>query len=252
MANKWVMALGGAVVFANAALAAGASSMQQNIDAAMSDPMRPADDRARDTDRKPGEMLAFAGVKDGDHVADVMPGGGYFTRLFSKAVGQGGHVYAFFPTEADAAMAKRGKSIPGPDSDYPNVSVIHQPLVSFTAPEQLDIVWTSQNYHDMHDPFMGSPDIAAVNRAIFSALKPGGVFLVLDHAAADGSGLMDTNTLHRIDEAAVKKEVEAAGFVFEGEDNALRNPKDTRTVAVFDPSIRGHTDQFVLKFRKPR
>lgn len=250
MANKWVMALGGAVVFAGTALAA--PPMAQNIAAAISNPARPADDKARDENRKPAQMLAFAGVKEGDQIADVIPGGGYFTKLFSTAVGKTGHVYAFFPAEFDAAMTKRGKTLPGPDSNYPNVTVIHQPLISFTAPEPLDIVWTSQNYHDLHDPFTGPPDIAAVNRAIFSALKPGGVFIVLDHAAPAGSGLADTNTLHRIDEAAVKTEVEAAGFVFEGEDNALRNPQDPRTAAVFDPSIRGHTDQFVLKFRKPR
>lgn len=256
MMNRLLMALGGAVVFASAALAAELQPMAQNIAAALSNPMRPADDKARDADRKPADMLAFAEVKDGDEVAELVPGGspggGYFTRLFSRAVGKAGHVYAVFPTEFDASMAKRGKSIPGPDSNYSNVSVIHQPLVSFTAPVQLDIVWTSQNYHDLHDSFTGPPDIAAVNKAIFSALKPGGVFIVLDHAAADGSGLRDTDTLHRIDEAAVKKEVEAAGFVLDGEDNALRNPKDPRTAVVFDPSVRGHTDQFILKFRKPR
>lgn len=249
MAKKWVIAFGCAAVFASAAMAAEPAA---NIASAVSDPSRPADDKARDADRKPADMLTFAGVKQGDQIADVMPGGGYFTKLFSKAAGKTGHVYAFFPSELDAAMTKRGKTIPGPDSNYPNVSVIHQPLASFTAPQQLDIVWTSQNYHDMHDPFMGPPDMLAVNKAIFSSLKPGGVFIVLDHAAADGSGLKDTDTLHRIDEAAVKKEVEAAGFVLEAEDNALRNPKDPRTAAVFDPSIKGHTDQFILKFRRPR
>lgn len=252
MARKWIMALSGAALIAGAAFAADTATMAPNIAAAVSDPMRPAEDKARDAVRKPADMLAFAGVKDGDQIADLVPGGGYFTKLFSKAVGTNGKVYAFFPTELDAAMAKRGKTIPGADSNYPNVSVLHQPLVSFTAPEPLDIVWTSQNYHDMHDKFMGPPDIAAVNKAIFAALKPGGVFIVLDHAAADGSGLSATDTLHRIDEAAVKKEVEAAGFVLEAEDNSLRNPKDPRTANVFDPSIRGHTDQFVLKFRKPK
>ncbi len=251
MAKKWIIAFGCAVAFAGAAIAA-EPAIAPNIAAAISDPSRPADDKARDADRKPADMLAFAGVKDGYQVADVIPGGGYFTKLFSKAAGKTGHVYAFFPTELDAAMAKRGKTIPGPDSNYPNVSVIHQPLASFTAPQPLDIVWTSQNYHDMHDPFMGPADMLVVNKAIFSSLKPGGVFIVLDHAATDGSGLKDTDTLHRIDEDVVKKEVEAAGFVLEAEDSALRNPKDPRTAAVFDPSIRGHTDQFILKFRRPR
>ena len=251
MPKQWMFALACAVAWTSAALGANQAPMAENIAAAVNDPLRPAEDKARDADRKPAEMLAFAGVKEADNVADLMPGGGYFTKLFSRAVGPAGHVYAFVPSELDTMMAKQGKTIPGPDSNYPNVSVIHQPLATFTAPQPLDIVWTSQNYHDMHDSFMGPPNMAAVNKAIFAALKPGGVFIVLDHAAADGSGLRDTNTLHRIDEAAVKAEVTAAGFVLEAESNTLRNPKDPRTVAIFDPSIRGHTDQFILKFRKP-
>jgi predicted methyltransferase len=115
----------------------------------------------------------------------------------------------------------------------------------------VDVVWTSQNYHDMHDSFMGPPDIGKVNAAIYNALKPGGVYIVLDHAADAGSGLRDTDTLHRIDPAAAKKEVTAAGFEFVGADDALKNPADPHTKNVFDPSIRGKTDQFVFKFRKP-
>jgi len=135
---------------------------------------------------------------------------------------------------------------------YPNVSYIHAPIEKFVTPEKLDIAWTSQNYHDLHDKFFGPPDIATVNKAIYDSLKPGGVFIVLDHAAQAGSGLRDTDTLHRIDEAAVRKEVEAAGFKLVGESNVLRNPEDDHSKKVFDPSIRGKTDQFILKFRKPR
>jgi predicted methyltransferase len=138
------------------------------------------------------------------------------------------------------------------DPHYAKVSVIHAPVAKFVAPEKLDIVWTSQNYHDLHDSFFGPADIPAVNKAIYNALKPGGIFIVLDHDAAPGSGLRDTETLHRIDEASVKKEVEAAGFKLVGESKALRNPADSHIAKVFDPSIRGHTDQFILKFRKPR
>ena len=249
---KLALTLVGAFAICGAAYAAQPDTVAPNIAAAIGNPARPAEDRARDADRKACDMLAFAGVKAGDQVADLIPGGGYFTRLFSKAVGANGHVYAFFPTEMDAAMAKRGKSLPGPDANFANVSIVHQTLTSFSAPVPLDIVWTSQNYHDMHDDFMGKPDISAVNRAIFASLKPGGVYIVLDHAAAAGTGLHDTNTLHRIDEASVKAEVEAAGFVLEAQSNVLRNPADPHTKAVFDPSIRGHTDQFILKFRKPR
>ncbi len=119
------------------------------------------------------------------------------------------------------------------------------------APEPLDVVWTSQNYHDLKDSFFAPADTALVNKAVYDALKPGGLYIVLDHSAENGSGIRDTDTLHRIDEAVVKKEVEAAGFKFVGESNVLRNKDDARTLKVFDKEIRGHTDQFILKFRKP-
>ncbi len=185
---------------------------------------------------------------------DLMPGPGYFTRIFAKVVGEKGWVYAFVPSEIDPIIAKRfpGVDIKKQFAAYPNVSVLHGPINSLAAPESLDVVWTAQNYHDFHDPFYAPADLALVNKAVFAALKPGGVFVVLDHSAAAGSGLRDTNTLHRIDEATVKKEVEAAGFKFVGESNVLRNPKDPRDKLVFDPSIRHHTDQFILKFMKPR
>ena len=121
---------------------------------------------------------------------------------------------------------------------------------NFAVPKLADVVWTSQNYHDLHDPFMGPADMKAFDTAVFKALKPGGVFIVLDHAAADGSGVSATNTLHRIDPAVVKAEVTAVGFKYVSESTVLRNPADPHTALVFDPSIRGHTDQFIYKFRK--
>jgi predicted methyltransferase len=224
-----------------------------NIAAAVADPNRPQADRARDTNRKPAECLAFAGVKPGDRVADILPGAGYFTRLFAKAVGPKGYVYGYIPSDIDAMYKKHGMTVPPPaDPNYPNVSYIHAPIEKFVTPDKLDIAWTSQNYHDLHDKFFGPPDIAKVDKAIYDSLKPGGVFIVLDHAAEPGSGLRDTDTLHRIDEAAVRKEVEAAGFKFVGKSTVLHNPDDPHTKIVFDPSIRGKTDQFILKFRKPR
>ncbi len=114
------------------------------------------------------------------------------------------------------------------------------------------MVWTSQNYHDLHNDFAKPADLAIVNKAVFDALKPGGFYIVLDHAAENGSGLRDTEKLHRIDEAVVKKEVEAAGFRLAAESNVLRNPEDTRTKLVFDDTIRHKTDQFILIFRKPK
>jgi len=256
MISKWAMVLSGAALFAGAAFAAAQAPMPQNIVAAVKNPMRPAQDVERDANRKPGEVMAFAGVREGDQIAELVPGGtprgGYFTRLLSGATGKTGHVYAFYPTEFDALLAKLKSSIPGEDSSFPNVSIVHQPLASFTAPVPLDLVWTSQNYHDLHDSFAGGLSLAVMNKAVFDSLKPGGVYLVIDHAAAAGSGLRDTETLHRIDEAAVKKEVEAAGFVLEAESDILHNPADPHTAAIFDPAIRAHTDQFILKFRKPK
>lgn len=223
------------------------------ITAAVADPNRPEADTKRDADRKPAECIAFAGIKPGDKVADLIPGREYFTRLFSKVVGPKGWVYAYYPSDIDAIYKKYNTPIPPPDDpNYPNVSFIHAPIAKFVTPELLDVVWTSQNYHDLHDKFFGPADVDAVNKAIFASLKPGGIYIVLDHVAEAGSGLRDTDTLHRIDPAEVKKEVLAAGFVFVGESKVLHNLADDHTKAVFDPSIRGKTDQFIFKFRKPR
>jgi predicted methyltransferase len=125
------------------------------------------------------------------------------------------------------------------------------PATALTAPEKVDLIFTSQNYHDYPDKFMGSIDPSVFNKAAYAALKPGGILLIVDHQAAAGSGMRDTDTLHRIDGAIVKKQVTAAGFRFVGESKLLANPADDHTKAVFDKSIRGHTDQFIYKFRKP-
>jgi predicted methyltransferase len=230
---------------------AGAAPVPAYITAAVSDPARPEADKARDAFRKPAQMLVFAGIKPGMKVMDMIPGGGYFTRIFAKAVGPKGYVYAYQPSEIDSFYKDQPAPIFVVVKDYPNLSVIHAPINALVAPEALDVVWTSQNYHDLHDPFFAPADLAVINKQIYAALKPGGIFIVLDHSAPKGSGLSDTDTLHRIDEAAVKKEVEAAGFKLVGESNVLRNPADPRSAKVFDKSIRGHTDQFILKFRKP-
>ena len=133
-----------------------------------------------------------------------------------------------------------------------NVIVLVRPASRVSAPQPLDLVFTSQNYHDYPDKFMGKIEPAVFNKQVFKVLKPGGVYLIIDHVAEAGSGLRDTDTLHRIDPAIVKTQVEAAGFVFEGESNALRNPADLHTIKVFDKSIRGHTDQVLYRFRKQR
>lgn len=230
-----------------------AATIPAYIKAAVADPARPDSDTKRDADRKPAACIAFAGIKPGDKVADLIPGRLYFTRIFAKVVGPKGWVYSYFPSDIDAIYQKNNVTIPsGTDPNYPNVSFIHAPIAKFVAPEKLDVVWTSQNYHDLHDPFFGPADVPAVNRAVYDALKPGGYYIVLDHVAQAGSGLRDTDTLHRIDPAQVKKEVLAAGFVFVGQSEVLHNPADDHTKIVFDPAIRGKTDQFLFKFRKPR
>jgi len=216
------------------------------ISASVADPGRPPADVSRDTARKPAEMLTFAGLKPGDTVLEVLPGGGYFTRLISKVVGPTGHVYAGAPAgkmqEAATAIAA--------DPAYANVSVI--PIMGgMHGLPPLDVIWTSQNYHDMHLSTL-KLDVPALDKLWLSILKPGGELLVIDHVAAAGSPVTETaDTLHRIDPAAARAEIEGAGFVFDGETDVIRNSADPHTVIVFDPSIRGRTDQFVYKFRKP-
>jgi predicted methyltransferase len=257
MRTTWILA-GAFLVFSVAAGSAAAKPLPNYVTAALADPGRTDADKAQDADRKPGEMVMFAGIKPGMKVVDLIPGQGYFTRIFAKAVGDKGFVYAFFPSNLDDFIKKRFSVtevtpdlLAKPYKAYANVSVLHAPVEKFAAPELVDVVWTSRNYHDMHDSFFGPADLAKVNKAIFDSLKPGGVFIVLDHAAEPGSGLRDTETLHRIDEAAVKKEVEAAGFKLAGESNVLRNSADDHKAKVFDASVKGKTDQFILKFRKP-
>ena len=223
--------------------------------AAIADPARPADQVTRDANRKPGEVIAFDGLKSGDRVADFMPASGYFTRIFSRVVGAKGRVYAFTPTEElknCSAEETAGIRAMAHDGQYRNVTYAMSPIETFVPPFRLDMVWTSLNYHDLHDKFLGPANVAIWNEEVLAALKPGGVFLVIDHVAEPGSGLRDTERLHRIDPETIKQEVEAAGFVFEGESDALRNLADDHTAASSDPVIKSHTDQVVLKFRKPR
>jgi predicted methyltransferase len=156
-------------------------------------------------------------------------------------------VYAVWPTEYDES-ADKVKAIA---AEYGNVDVLAQPAAKLTAPQPVDVVFTSQNYHDYPDKFMGPTDLALLNAAVFAALKPGGLYVIVDHSADPDSGLRDTETLHRIGETIVKQQVRAAGFEYVGESDVLRNPKDDRKRNVFDPAIRGHTDQFIYKFRKP-
>jgi predicted methyltransferase len=218
--------------------------------AALADPVRTAADRERDAARHAAETLDFAGVRPGQKVADMIIGGGYFTRILSAAVGPEGHVTAWQPAEFIAFQASYGESVTAADA-LPNVDAIRSPIGAPEFPAGLDLIFTAQNYHDLHlEPF--ADDTASkVNAAAFAALKPGGRYVIVDHYAAAGSDLSAAHTLHRIDIEAVKREVTAAGFVLDGESDVLASAGDPRTANVFDGSIRGRTSQFMLRFKKP-
>jgi len=230
--------------------AVAAQDLHDIVADAIANPARPESDRKQDADRKSVEILVFSGIKPGDRVADFIPGRGYVTRLFSTIVGRRGHVYAVVPNEMSERAVASVKEI-ADDPAYPNVTVLRESVNDFNAPEKLDMVWTSMNYHDLHNDFLGPANLSVLNKAVFNALKPGGVYLVMDHAAAADSGLRDTDTLHRIDPEVVRKEVLAAGFKLEAQSDILKNPGDDHTLKVFDPAIRGKTDKFIYRFRKP-
>ena len=232
------------------------ATVPAHIKSAVSDAGRPDADKQRDALRKPAESVAFAGVKAGDKVLEIMPGGGYFTRVFSKAVGDRGVVYALAPGPRPNApagapdMAAAVKAIAA-DPGYRNVRVgVLDPGNVKAADEPVDVVWTSLNYHDLAN--RSDAELTALNKMAFDALKPGGVYVVVDHASAAGAGKTVTRTLHRIDPESVKTEVTSVGFKFDGESKVLRNDKDPHDWEVHDPNRRGTTDQFMLKFSKPK
>ena len=212
------------------------------IAAAVADAQRPAADTARDALRKPAEIVAFAGVKQGDKVAEIAPGGGYYTRILARAVGPQGKVYALMP----AFFANRPGGLDAINAlaeQYGNIEVVVVDYAATKLPEPVDLVWTTENYHDL-----ANGDIATVNKWAFEALKPGGIYFVEDHSAP-GTGTSATSTLHRIDPAAVKEQVGAAGFTLEAESDLLRNPNDPHDV---NPrQVQPTSDKFALRFRKP-
>lgn len=227
---------------------------QTALDRALADPARKTQRDAADERRKPGPLIALAGVAPGDKVLDLIPGSGYWTRIFSKVVGPHGKVYAVWP-QAYARFARGNvadmKKLSA-DGNYGNIVTEVQPSALLTAPEPLDVVWTSQNYHDYPDEYMGEDaDPNLLNKAVFKILKPGGTYMIIDHMAKAGRGMADTEKLHRIDPATVRRQVEAAGFKFAGESKVLNNRADPLDVPVFDKSIRGRTSQFAYKFVKP-
>jgi predicted methyltransferase len=234
------------------AAVAGQAWAEDAVDAAVASGDRPAADTARDARRMPAALVRFAGVKAGDRVADIVPATGYFTRIFANVVGPSGRVFAIVPKELLAVLptaADDVKRLAG-ESKFRNVSVLVAPTAQISAPEPLDVAWTSDNYHDIYG-FFGPAQAAALDAAVFRMLKPGGVFIVIDHVAKPGTSATSPRTLHRIDPETVKTQILAAGFRFVGESGVLANASDKHNLVVFAPSIKGRTDQFAMKFAKP-
>lgn len=239
------------LVLASVMPAASAADVPAYVAAAVADKDRPKDDTDRDADRHPAEIMTLAGVKPGDRVVDVGPGRtGYYTKIMSRIVSSGGKVIMFNPTwvaekfptakDAPAALLKAG---------YANVEGSIQPMAEIKFDQPVDVIFVSQLYHDQ---IWQKVDVAKMNASVFAALKPGGVYFVIDHVGPGVTTVEQIDKVHRIDPALVKQQVLAAGFKLEAESDVLKNSADAHTLNVFDPAIRGKTDQFVFKFVKPK
>ncbi|MFW2343635.1 class I SAM-dependent methyltransferase [Brevundimonas sp.] len=220
------------------------------VRAALAEPPRTDEDRARDAVRMTAETVAFARVGPGDRVIDLMIGGGFFTRAFSAAVGPDGQVIAWQPDEFVAFSADYGAALAAADA-LPNVTGVGSAIGAPQWPTGVDVIFTAQNYHDLHLDAFPEGTAARVNAAAFEALRPGGYYVIIDHAAVAGADASVADSLHRIDRDRVVREVTAAGFVLDGRSDALMRAADPMTANVFEPSIRGQTSQFMLRFRKP-
>jgi predicted methyltransferase len=244
-----------AVLFAWVGPAA-ASEDTAAIAAAIASPDRLPDDREQDERRKPAELLEFAGIAPGMDVMDAFSGSGYYTELLSRIVGAKGEVIAY-NNGAYAKFAAKGIAVRYANDRLPNVRQVTEEVDKLSLPAaSLDAVLFVMSYHDLHwRPADGSwppTDPMQMLAVLRSALRPGGVVVVQDHVASAGADPTDSvDVMHRIDPAVVRRDFEAAGFVFDGESPMLAHPDDDHTKLVFDPSIRGKTDQFVYRFRKP-
>jgi predicted methyltransferase len=220
----------------------------------LADKGRPARDRARDKRDRIGEVLAFASISPGEIVADFLPFRGYYTRLFASQVGAAGRAYAVVPEDLTRIerIAKGRAEIAAFAASEPTIKLASGPVAQAGAlPEPVDLFWISENYHDLHNAFMAPVDIGAFNAAVFKALKPGGRLLIIDHVAAKGAPQDVTEKLHRIEPAVARREIEAAGFKWDGESDALVNRADRHACSIFARGVRYHTDRFIHRFRKP-
>ncbi|WP_372783643.1 class I SAM-dependent methyltransferase [Phenylobacterium sp.] len=220
------------------------------VTAALAAPGRPKADLDADALRDPDDTLAFVGVKPGMTVAELFPGGGYFTRPLSAIVGPKGHIIGIENAGWKGAVKADQAMIAEPG--HTNVSLDVEPFGQMTLPGKVDVFWITQNYHDLKIAKFGIVDMAAFNAHVFQALKPGGVYFILDHEANPGTTLDEIATLHRVEKTVVIREVTAAGFVLVGEGKFLNRAGDDHSKPIFDPAIQGKTDQYALKFIKPR
>jgi predicted methyltransferase len=219
----------------------------QYIRAAIEDPTRTPEQRARDVNRKPAELLIMSGIRPGNTVIEFASFGQYFTTFLSDIVGPKGTVdmYDLPYTEKRAGEASRTFVAAHPNSHYQLVD-----YNTLELPQQVDEVFMVLYYHDL---FINQIDTKSLDARIFKALKPGGVFLVVDHNATPGTDTTETaKKLHRIDPAVIRKEVTAAGFTLVKESKLLAHPEDDHAQIVFSPALRGLTDQTVFVFRKPK
>jgi predicted methyltransferase len=213
---------------------------------AIANPTRSKAERDADAHRLPAQTIAFAGVAPGMVVGELLPFYGYFTRLLSDVVGPKGKIYGI--ENINWSNTAFDKKLTG---QRRNVFLQRTKWGEFDLPEKIDLFWITQNYHDLHVAEYGRVDIAAFNRRVFDALKPGGTYLVVDQAANPGATEDEISALHRIDRAQVISEVTAAGFTLVGESDALHHANDDHTRSIFDVIVRGQTDEFMLKFQRP-
>lgn len=214
---------------------------------------RAVEDRMLDAGRKPGEVFGFFGVKPGMKIGELFAGGGYSTEMMARIVGDTGKIYAQNSKEIMEKFARKPWDARAAKPVMKNVTLLERNIDEPFTPEvkDLDMVVTILNYHDT---VWQKADRPKMNKAIFDALKKGGVYAIVDHSAAKGSGARDVESLHRIDEDLVKQEVEGAGFKLEASSDVLRNPSDTRDWNSSPRAAgdkRGTSDRFVLKFVKP-
>lgn len=240
--------LGAAMLFAAPAVAA---APDKAVAAAVADKQRIADNRKQDEGRQPAAVLDFAQVKPGSTVADLLAGNGYYSEMLADLVGPKGTVIpmnspGFHKADTWATLLKA----------HPNMAPMVRPVNQMAlAPKSVDMIFTHLVYHDLYwesEKFkFARVDVDAMVADWFRAVRPGGTVIVVDHVGPAGNTREVVEKLHRIDAATVRADMERAGFVFDGENDALRIKADDHSKNVFDPAIRGKTDRFMMRFKKP-